>query len=257
MVMLADGENSYNCQEGSRFPSADNYLYFPDNIVTCQEGAEMRKGTHHSKDTIYKLSDLNKHRPSPTVFKKGHTTSIVIRKKISEANKGKPAWNKGLPLSHSQIEKMIAQGKTLVGKNNPFYGRKHTLITKERWSKKRKGRKHSKEELLKIHNALKGKYCGEKSWNWKGGSSFEPYCPKFNNQLKERIRDRDDRTCQLCGVKENGQKLSVHHIHYDKPNCNPDLISLCHVCHTKVNHNREHWEQYFTDLLLKRGLFWQ
>jgi len=84
--------------------------------------------------------------------------------------------------------------------------------------------------------------------------SFKPYCPKFNKRLKEKIRNRDNRTCQLCEVKENGKKLAVHHIHYDKENCYPDLIALCNSCNVKVNINRDYWESYFMELLNKRGL---
>jgi len=90
--------------------------------------------------------------------------------------------------------------------------------------------------------------------NWKGGISFLPYCYKFNNKLKEEIRERDNQTCQLCGKNEdeNGQKLSIHHIHYDKENCDPDLITLCNSCNGKVNGNREYWEEYFMDKLYER-----
>ncbi len=41
MIIMANEEKSYICQEGSRFPFADNYLYFPDNIVNRQEGTDM------------------------------------------------------------------------------------------------------------------------------------------------------------------------------------------------------------------------
>ena len=90
---------------------------------------------------------------------------------------------------------------------------------------------------------------GENSTNWKGGLSFEPYPPEFNERLKEKIRTRDNRTCQLCGMteKENGKKLDVHHIDYNKDNCQShNLISLCHYCHIKTNFNRDQWITFFT-----------
>lgn len=80
----------------------------------------------------------------------------------------------------------------------------------------------------KMRKAKEGRYVGELNPNWRGGIAYLPYCSKFNQILRERIRERDNRTCQLCGGKENGRKLYVHHIHYDKENCNPDLVSLCH-----------------------------
>lgn len=90
--------------------------------------------------------------------------------------------------------------------------------------------------------------------SWRGGTSYEPYCYKFNNELKERIRERDNRTCQNCGTEENGRKLTCHHIHYDKENCYPHLITLCHSCNSKANGNRDYWEEYYMDILKTRGL---
>jgi DNA-binding XRE family transcriptional regulator len=99
-------------------------------------------------------------------------------------------------------------------------------------------------------------HSGEKNSSWKGGISFEPYCSKFNKRFKESIRDRDDYTCQLCGCEQllGGRKLDVHHIHYDKENCAPDVVALCRSCNINVNGNRDYWEQYFESQLLERGL---
>lgn len=99
-------------------------------------------------------------------------------------------------------------------------------------------------------------HTGENNWMWKGGISFEPYCEKFNNEFKESVRKRDDYTCQLCKCTQepHGKKLSVHHIHYDKSDCWPDVVALCRSCNTKVNSNRDYWEEYFENQLLERGL---
>jgi len=74
---------------------------------------------------------------------------------------------------------------------------------------------------------------GENSPNWQNGRSFLPYCPKFNDELKESIRNRDGRTCVLCGKGEilNGRKLSVHHIDSDKmQGCRGKNWYLCALC---------------------------
>jgi transposase len=97
-------------------------------------------------------------------------------------------------------------------------------------------------------------YSGINSPHWKGGISFEPYCDRFNNDFKEAVRERDDYMCQLCGSEQNGRKLDVHHIHYDKANCYPDVVALCRSCNVSVNSDRDYWERYFEDLLLERGL---
>jgi len=97
-------------------------------------------------------------------------------------------------------------------------------------------------------------YSGENSNGWKGGLSFLPYCQKFNRVLKEKIRNRDNHTCQNCGVRENGTNLSIHHIHYDKENCYPDLIAVCQSCNAKANSNRDEWEALYMNKLNDRGL---
>jgi len=94
----------------------------------------------------------------------------------------------------------------------------------------------------KIH--LSDKMSGDKSNLWKGGLSFFPYPPKFNNSLKNRIRMRD-KVCRLCGIKTE-YRLCVHHINYDKNNLHSsNLISLCKICHIKTNNHREFWKGYF------------
>jgi hypothetical protein len=75
-----------------------------------------------------------------------------------------------------------------------------------------------------------------------------PYSLDFNERLKELIRDRDNRQCQLCSLpeEENSRKLPVHHIDYDRKNCDPrNLISLCDSCHSKTNFNRVKWASLF------------
>lgn len=94
------------------------------------------------------------------------------------------------------------------------------------------------------------KYTLEGNPNWRGGSSFEPYSTDFNSELKLRIRERDKFTCQECGELENGKSLHVHHIDYDKLNCEEiNLITLCEICHTKTNYNRNYWQSHFMEML--------
>lgn len=239
-----------------------------------------------SEEHKKKLSEANKGRIPATAGKpawnQGKPFSEESKKRMSEAHKGQPAWNKGKSgvLSEETIEKMrLAKVGKRLSPGTEFKkgiipwskGKKGIHLCPEAEFKKghNKGVPHTEEHCKRIAEALTGnKNClgfkfseeykrsisGERSPSWKGGISFIPYCPKFNNQLKEKIRDRDGRTCQLCGAPENGKKLSVHHIHYDKPNCAPDLISLCHICHTKANHNRDYYEELFMKKLRERGL---
>lgn len=86
---------------------------------------------------------------------------------------------------------------------------------------------------------------GENNYNWQGGISNEPYAFEFNRSLKEMIKERDNYTCQLCG---NKKYLVVHHIDYEKENSNEgNLITLCNICNSKVNYDREYWTKHFRD----------
>ena len=97
---------------------------------------------------------------------------------------------------------------------------------------------------------------GEKHPHWKGGLHL-PYVQDWTMDLKESIRKRDKYTCQLCCTKQSAlkEKLNVHHIDYDKTNCDPDnLISLCRSCHAKTNNTkRESWKSFFSGRTKKKG----
>jgi hypothetical protein len=92
-------------------------------------------------------------------------------------------------------------------------------------------------------------HSGPNSPNWLGGISFEPYCPKFNEEFKKRVREFFDNRCVMCGkhVSELNRNLAVHHISYDKMVCcndkPPRFVALCTGCHTKTSRwSRDRWE---------------
>lgn len=120
---------------------------------------------------------------------------------------------------------------------------------RKKWlSKKLIGRKPSKETIENMRIAAQGKHNGEKHGNWKGGISKEPYSKDWTETLRKSIRQRDSYICQLCGKtqKENRRRLSIHHIDYDKRNCDPEnLTTLCINCNFKVNFRREEWTKFF------------
>lgn len=92
---------------------------------------------------------------------------------------------------------------------------------------------------------------GENHPSWRGGLSFQPYCEKFDNGLKERVREFFNRKCYLCDKTEteNGEKLCVHHVNYDKMVCCNDItplfVPLCRSCHSKTNLERAEWQEFF------------
>lgn len=121
-----------------------------------------------------------------------------------------------------------------------------------------KGLKMSKETCKKMsENCWTRGLSPELHPNWQGGLSKLGYPYYFNSLLKRTIRNRDNRTCQCCDLKEDnhfkGTKnidLTVHHIDYNKENCKENnLITLCWKCNIKVNFNRDYWYAYFCYIL--------
>lgn len=160
---------------------------------------------------------------SSTSFKKGHKNGF---------SKGYTPWNKGNKMPESFIEKNRL--RMLLNNHN-------------------KGRKFSVEYKRKLSEAQSG----EKSHRWRGGVSFFPYTPEWTKILRLAIRQRDNFTCQKCGMteKEHLKKfrmvLSVNHIDFDKNNCDPkNLNTLCRGCNTSINFNRKYWTDYFQSLIL-------
>ncbi len=119
------------------------------------------------------------------------------------------------------------------------------------------GRKTSEETKRKQSEAHKG----EKSYLWKGGISFEPYCKEFNNYTKQINRTKYNNKCFLCNKDEKDNitksgkiyKLSVHHIDGDKEQgCNGKkwyLIPLCIKCHGKTIHSPKKYVELIQLLL--------
>jgi hypothetical protein len=172
----------------------------------------------------------------------------------------------------------------MAGDKNPFYGKHHTKETKEKLAEISRNHRHSPEALEKLRIAgFKRKQTpgarakvakarmgnkhglgtrrtpetrmkqsiaqqGERGSNWRGGLSFEPYCPKFNEDLRRRIRAFFDHRCVACGktTEENIRKLSCHHVEYNKQACcdgKPvQFAALCTTHHLKTNSDRERWE---------------
>jgi len=116
----------------------------------------------------------------------------------------------------------------------------------------RNGRKFCSKECKNANRK------GENSPSWLGGKSYEPYCPKFNEFTKNKVRNYFNKKCVVCGKtqKENKRKLAVHHVNYDKgQGCSGEwlLVPLCNSCHSKTNHNRDYWEEYFTNFLAQNN----
>jgi len=115
-------------------------------------------------------------------------------------------------------------------------------------------RNNPKTEFKKgQHSSLETEFkSGKEHIGYIDGRSFEKYPEEFNDNLKEKIRKRDNYTCQNCGITQEehfivyGQVLHVHHIDYNKFNCKEqNLITLCKRCNIKANSNRDYWQEYY------------
>ena len=121
-----------------------------------------------------------------------------------------------------------------------------------RWVGKREKKRNQKNFFCS--KKCEGKFTslrqiGKNNPVWNGGTSFLPYPFQWNETLKQLIRRRDNYKCQLCGApqEEFTKALPVHHIDYNKENCNKDnLITLCQSCHRKTNINRNYWKNLFS-----------
>jgi hypothetical protein len=170
----------------------------------------------------------------------GHLVSEESRRKISETKKN----NKYIVSKETRAKlRKVNKGKILSEEHkqkisNSNKGREFSEEHKRNLSISHKGY-HPTEEAKKNNSIA---HRGIKSYLWKGGISFEPYTTDWTETLKRAIRERDNYICQVCSQYGN----IVHHIDYNKKNCNSDnLVTLCNSCHTKTNHRREYWIKYF------------
>lgn len=199
---------------------------------------------------------------------KGKKRSEKTRRKISESNKGvqagenHPMFGKKASKTHCKNISEALKGRKLSeehrknlseskkGENNVWFGKKFTEEHCKNISESNKGKHSGKKHSLKAKKKMSEARSGENHYNWQGGISFEPYCPKFNEAFKEKVREKYNRKCFLCGKTEednNNRKLSVHHVQYNKNcGCDDDLrcdfVPLCMSCHAKTtNSKHDYW----------------
>ena len=177
--------------------------------------------------------------------------SEEAKKHISEAHKGLIPWNKGKKCPQLCVKK----------KSGWHHSENTKKIISENLKNKKIKRVKTKEQIEKHRLKMIGikmpprsaehlrKLSGENASNWQGGKSFENYPINWSNNLRISIRERDKYLCRICNKKEDIKKHDVHHIDYNKKNCNPDnLITLCKSCHSKTNNKRLYWIKYFKNL---------
>ena len=93
---------------------------------------------------------------------------------------------------------------------------------------------------------------GPKNHQWKGGLSYEPYCPIWKDrEYKQDIKERDGYKCLNPDCWRRDDRLHIHHIDYNKKNCFPNnLITVCRSCNAKANKDRE-WHTAWYQAIIK------
>ena len=187
----------------------------------------------------------------------GREQSLEARRKMSVAKKGKTFEEIYGVKSEDMKDNLRIK---LIGQHFQTKESKERIrqASTERWQDE----EYRRECIMRISNAFSmerkkrysERFTGENNPNWRGGVWIDPYPPEFNEEFKTLIRERDNHTCQLCGKtkEENGRKLDVHHIYYDKSNSDMDskrFVALCSRCNSKVNFNREYWTKFFESKL--------
>jgi len=183
-----------------------------------------------------------------TQFKKGssgftgkHTEETKKKIREARARQGSNVWNKGLkgykvkPCSEERKKKI--SNAQIGEKNHNWRGGKPYCID----CRKKLSQHHQKGKRCRKCFGISKR--NKNHWNWLGGLSRKPYPIYWRETLKREVKERDKYICKICFSKE---KLSVHHIDYNKDNCGLDnLITLCKSCNTKCNKNRSYWINYF------------
>ena len=120
-------------------------------------GGDGIKGQHHSEETKRKMSEAHKGKPA---HNKGIPMAEEQRNKMSDALRGKKAWNKGVPMSE-EMKKKISE--SLKGRKIWNKGLKGKQIAWNKGSKGaqvawNKGQPCSEKKRTKISESLKKQY---------------------------------------------------------------------------------------------------
>lgn len=198
----------------------------------------------------------------------GKVLSEETKQKISNSRKGmKLPKESTVSMSKRNIERYkdpVARQKMSEAvknsrRNDPIIIAKVSEETKKRWQdpefRSMMSVKHMaswdknyERKMRRVELNIGGFWYGNVRYN-----EGPQYCELWNENLRERCRTYFNHTCVECGTPQNGRKLAIHHVHYNKKSCcdgSPrDLVALCTDCHGATNHNRGYWEQHFTEML--------
>ena len=208
-------------------------------------------------------------------YKEIKLSKLKLKKLYLKENKSILQICKKLKLGYGVIR------NRLISYNIPFKTQKRAskyygLLTKENLFKEYVKNKKTLRQLAKKHNCCSRtivNYLNEYKISLRTNSQAKilqlkdpknhpcyiegldrNYPLEFSEELKDKIRQRDNCQCQNCDMIEEehiivyGRVLDVHHIDYNKKNLKFDnLISLCQSCHMRTNFNRKYWQEYYKE----------
>ena len=190
----------------------------------------------------------------------GYKNSLETNKKISLANKGKKAWNKGkrkyefVCLNCKKKFKSSEKKRKYCSKSCSSKHKIRTQEQRDNISKANIGKIKSKETRRKLSEAHIGKLYseetrkkmgesrkGEKHWNYHGGVTpiNEKIRHSFEYKLwRKSVFERDNYTCRFCGKRG----VTIHADHIKPFALYPELRfaidngrTLCIGCHRKTD----------------------
>ena len=144
-------------------------------------------------------------------------------------------------------------GKEFWVKPSSIANGKGKFCSNECYGEFKSGGTLSQDHRTKITEATIGGF-------WYGNVRYHEgptYCEKWTPELRERVRAFFGYRCVECGTPQNGTKLPVHHVWYNKKLCCDDtprsLVPLCHSCHSKTSvankEKRKWWSHHFQNIL--------
>lgn len=172
--------------------------------------------------------------------------------------KGQVAWNKGLTKETDvRVLKYALNSENRNRANkNLFKSGKDNINFGGKLSDTDDYRKNMSEVMKEGHKSGRiplSPSCwksGKEHPDWKGGISFEPYNQEFNAKLKSYIRNRDGNKCVACSSVGNKRKLCVHHIDFNKQNCDErNLVTVCIPHNIKASRNEKIWQKTFSSYI--------
>jgi hypothetical protein len=252
---ISDTLKGHKVSDETRQKIIDAQKGIPKSKESCKKMSESHKGKIHSEETRKKISDSNKgkklsdeHIQRLKEFNTGKKVSDETKAKLRDANIGKyPSDESRKKMSESHKgERHPMFGKR--GEGTSMFGKHHTNEVCERLSII-----HSGE-----NNPMFGKV-GDLHPNWNGGTSYLPYCFKFNEKRKRAVREYFNNLCICTGEPSHTRALNVHHVDHDKEQgCNGkpfNLVPMCDKHHNMEQHNQEDYKSYINKTL-REGFKW-